>query len=393
MRALHPERSPSSRLLLFLIAVCALLPSLAEAAALTWGQWHGYTGKALRDGVDLWAGGFLALQHRSDVLFDVPAYRHFLAAHFGTLPPHIWSYPPNYLLLAGAFGWLPPWPAVLAFDAASIVLFVLVPRLAGSGKWLIVAVILSPASLANLLAGQNGMLLAALIGGGLLLAPRRPRLGGVLVGLGTIKPQLGIPLPLHLLRRSPLAFAYAVLGAIALAGLAAFVFGLTVWVDFWRITRPAMQQVLATGQPKVFAGGLISVFAAARPLGIPAALAVQTVVSLGAVALAARTKKPAAVLILAALASPYLHAYDLVGVALAIALLLEERLAQGFFPGEPALFFVAWTGPGLLVWFPRLAPLAPLVLGLLLIFAGWHEIVRASPAPEMQPVPGSGRSA
>ncbi|MGH7120417.1 MAG: glycosyltransferase family 87 protein [Acetobacteraceae bacterium] len=379
MRALHQEWSPPSRLALFLIAACSLSPSLAEGAALIWGQWHGYTGKALRDGVDFWAGGFLAVHHRLGVLFDVAAYRHFLAAHFGQLPPHIWSYPPNYLLIARAFGWLAPWPAVLAFDAAGIVLLILVLRLARSGKWLALAVILSPASLANLLAGQNGIWLAALIGGGLLLIPTRPRLAGILVGLATIKPQLGIPLPLHLLRRSPLAFAYAMLGAVALAGLSASVFGLTAWVDFWRITRPLMQQVLVSGQPKVFAGGLISVFALARPLGIPAALAVQTVVSLGAVAVAARMKKPAAVLILAAIASPYLHGYDLVGVALAIALQVEKGLARGFFPGEPALFFVAWTGPGLLVWFPGLAPLAPVVLGLLLVSAAWHEAPHATP--------------
>ncbi len=393
MRALHPGWLPNDRLMLVPIAAVSLLPAMAEAVAVMWGQWHGYTGKALRDGVDFWAGGFLALHHRLGVVFDPRAYRHFLAGHFGALPFHIWSYPPNDLLLASLFGWLPPWPTVLAFDAASLLFLAFVLRLSGRGWWLVAAVVLSPASLANLLAGQNGILLAALIGGGLLLVPMRPRLGGTLIGLATIKPQLGIPLPLHLLRRSPVAFACAALGAVALAGLSASVFGPGPWIAFWRITRPAMERVLATGQPNVFAGGLISVFAAVRPFGVTEALVVQALVSLCAVALAARTKEPAAVLILAAIASPYLHGYDLAGVALAVALLVRDRLSSGFHAGEPVLFFVAWAGPGMLVWFPRLAPLGPAALALLAVSATWPEIAGAGPGISRRAVAGPGGSA
>jgi hypothetical protein len=130
--------------------------------------------------------------------------------------------------------------------------------------------------------------MTALIGGGLLLLETRPRLGGALIGLATIKPQLGLVLPLHLLR-APAALAFAVLSATAL-GLAAL--------------------------------------------------------------LAARVRKPSAILILCALASPYLHDYDLLGVALAVALLAQERLARGFAPGEALLFFLAWAGPGALPWRP-----------------------------------------
>ena len=55
---------------------------------------------------------------------------------------------------------------------------------------------------------------------------------------------------------------------------------------------------------------------------------------------AARQKSRRATLILGALASPYLHDYDLLGVALAVALLVQDRLrASGFAPGETVLFF------------------------------------------------------
>ena len=166
----------------------------------------GLTGKALRDGLDFWGGGFLALHGHLATLFDVRAYQAFFAGLYGKLPYHLWSYPPNYLLIALPFGWLPPWPAVLSFDLLSLLLLAVLLRVAGKSGWFIAAVLASPASLENMLEHQNAALLTALIGGGLLLLPRRPRLGGVLIGLATIKPQLGLALPLFLLRRAPAAF-------------------------------------------------------------------------------------------------------------------------------------------------------------------------------------------
>ena len=364
-----PARQPVRAGLIWAVTLLAALPSLIEGAVLIWGARQGFTGKALRDGLDFWAGGFLLLHRRAATLFDPTAYEHFIAAALGPhLPVHLWSYPPNYLLLAGCFGWLPPWPAVLAFDALSLLLLVLLLRLAGQPRLLVLAVAFSPAALENWLEGQNAALMTALIGGGLLLLETRPRLGGALIGLATIKPQLGLVLPLHLLR-APAALAFAVLSAAALGLTAVLIAGPAAWAGFWHVTRPAMSNVLLTGQPAAFAGGLVSVFATARPLGLQAALAIQAAISAAAILLAARVRKPAAILILGALASPYLHDYDLLGVALAVALLAQERLTHGFAPGEALLFFLAWAGPGALPWAPRFAHLTPLILLLLLASA------------------------
>ena len=351
-----------------LAALCAL-PCFAEADALFWGARHGQLGRALRDGLDFWAGAALASRGRLALLFDPAGYNHFLAAIYGPLPFHLWSYPPTYLLLTHGFAGFTPFHATLVFEAASLCLLAMVLRLAGQGWWLIAAVATCPAALESLLAGQNAALLTALIGGGVLLLPRRPILAGILIGLASIKPQLGLVLPLYLLRRAPLAFLCATLAALALAAASLVAFGPEVWFGFWRFTRPAMSAVLLTGQPRDFAAELISVFALARPLGIPAALLAQALASTVAVALAARVKNPAAVLTLAALACPYLHNYDLLGATLAVALLTRDRLARGFMPGEAALFLLVWITPGLLPWLPRLAPLVPLFLVLLLASA------------------------
>jgi hypothetical protein len=133
-----------------------------------------------------------------------------------------------------------------------------------------------------------------------------------------------------------------------------------------------MSNVLLTGEPKNFSRGLISVFALARPLGVPTAFVVQGLVTLAAISAALRTRSVPVLLILSALASPYLHAYDLLGVALAVALLVEDRLEHGFAPGEPILFSLLWFAPGLVPWVLPYAHLVPLLLVPLLASA-WRR--------------------
>lgn len=388
--------SPSQtkrRLLLALLALLCILPSAAEGYAVLWGERHGFVGKALRDGLDFWAGGNLAAHGRATVLFDPAGYNRFLQNLYGHLPFHLWSYPPNDLLLATAFGRLAPWHAVLAFDALSLLLLIATLRLARQPWLLIAAVTLSPAACENFLEGQNAALLTALIGGGLLLLPRRPRLAGALIGFASVKPQLGLVLPLHLLRRAPVAFVTATISALALAAASVLWLGPGVWVGFWRVTRPAMSAVLLTGHPADFANGLISVFAAARPFGSAAACIAQGAVSLAAVAAATRTHRPAALLILSALACPYLHDYDLLGTTLAVALIIQDRLASRFRPGEPLLLFLAWFGPGLLPWAPRYAHAVPFILGLLLASALARATLAECDSKPDEQASSAGRSA
>jgi alpha-1,2-mannosyltransferase len=380
-------------LLTALVALCTV-PSCLEAGAIIWGEAHGLTGKALRDGLDFWGGGFLALHGHLATLFDVRAYQGFFAGLYGKLPYHLWSYPPTYLLVALPFGWLPPWPAVLSFDLLSLLLLAVLLRLAGKGGWFTAAVLASPACLENLMEHQNAALLTALIGGGLLLLPRRPRLGGALIGLATIKPQLGLALPLFLFRRAPVAFMMAVASALVLAALSWLILGSAAWSGFWHFTRPAMSAVLLTGQPPAFAGGLISVFASFRFFSVSVALLVQGAASAVAILLAVRARSPIAVLLLTALACPYLHDYDLLGVTLAVALLVEQRLATGFAPFEAPLCFLAWFGPGLLPWVPQFAHVTPFLLIALLASAmrrGGLGPCDSSLAPPASPALSAGR--
>ena len=378
------------RVKLSLLVLFCTLPSLFEGYAILWGQRHGLVGKALRDGLDFWAGGFLLLHNQLPVLFDHTAYQAFLQGQFigYKLPYHLWSYPPTYGLIAAAFAWLSPWHAVLAFDAVSLALLAAMLRFAGKSWWFVASMLLAPAALESAMEHQNAALMTALLGGGLLLLGNRPRVSGVLIGLATIKPQLGLVLPLYLLRRAPIAFMYAALAAAVLAATSLWAFGPAAWAGFINFTSPVMSSVLLTGQPPEFAGGLISVFAMAKPfVGVHGALLAQGAVSLAAVLAGLKTRSVPALLILSALASPYLHDYDLLGAALATALLVEERLQTGFAPGEPVLYFLAWFGPGLLPWAAQYAHLAPVVL-LLLLASAWRRGAVA-PCDSLPAQPGS----
>ena len=100
------------------------------------------------------------------------------------------------------------------------------------------------------------------------------------------------------------------------------------------------------------------------------------------------------VLILGALASPYLHDYDLLGVTLAVALMLRERLDGGFAPGEQAVLFAAWFIPGAMPWVPVLAHFIPVLLVLLLAMSRRRGRIRpcdSSQVPPGLPVLSAGR--
>lgn len=141
---------------------------------------------------NLWMGGRLALEGRVDTLFDAEAYRAALRQIFSSdLPDQEWSYPPSMLLFGAPIAVLPILPAYLIWTFGTIFAIWLAIRPFKLPVSLQMAIILSPAVMMNALFGQNGALTAALLIGGLAVAPKRPILAGILFGLLTVKPHLG----------------------------------------------------------------------------------------------------------------------------------------------------------------------------------------------------------
>lgn len=145
-----------------------------------------------------------------------------------------WMYPPPTIFFVLPLAGLSYHLALLAMLATTAALY-----LAATGAWLrqgglgLLLGLAAPPTFYNLMFGQTSFLPAGLLGLGLFLLRRRPWLAGILIGLASVKPHLGVLLPLALLAgghwKSFCAAAATVLGLIAASLLA---FGSEPWFAF-----------------------------------------------------------------------------------------------------------------------------------------------------------------
>ncbi len=139
-------------------------------------------------------------------------------------------YPPTYLIAVWPLAALPFGAAQLAWDSATLALFLFAVACRRESPPRLAFAALAPAVTVCLMYGQNGLLLGALLGGGMRLLPGRPVLAGLLLGLAAIKPQLGILVPFALIAAGQWRACAAAAGsAVLLAMAAAWAFGPDIW--------------------------------------------------------------------------------------------------------------------------------------------------------------------
>ena len=279
------------------------------------------------DTINFWAGARLALDGRLTEIYDFDRFHAFQTAVLGA-PIHLYhySYPPAALLLTWPLGLLPYLAAWAVWMLVGWALFLLVLRRAWPpGKLRNVDSTLfalaAPALIMNGWTGQTGTWFAALIGGALMLLPRRPVLAGALLGLLVVKPQLAMLVPVALFAGRRWAALLACAGtaaALLLASLA--LFGLDFWQAYLQRTNALRGWILedGTGVWHLFT----SVFVSVRhlPSSVGAAYAAQAATAFLAGALVwIAWRRPApeparyAMLVLCTLlATPYVQVYDLV---------------------------------------------------------------------------------
>jgi hypothetical protein len=310
-----------------------------------------------RDFINVWSGPQVAFGDNVSALFDLRGYHEAIGRLFGTpLPFHNWGYPlftlPAFWPLAQLpyFWALTLWTAGLFAVFAAIVLAEINPARRAQALLLLV---LTPACLINTIGGQNGFLSAALFLGGVLNIDRRPILSGVLIGLLTFKPHLGVVLPFALVALGAWrVIASAAVTALALFGIATAMFGLDAWRDYFAAVGPYQTELLRQFEG-FYTTMMVSVLASARQLGLPypVALGLQVIVSTGAIALACwavrRIADPCArAFLLAAatlLATPYAFNYDMTALGAALVWIMIGRLPYRAEAGP--IYILAWLAP------------------------------------------------
>ncbi|MEM7222070.1 MAG: glycosyltransferase family 87 protein [Pseudomonadota bacterium] len=292
---------------------------------------------------------------------------------------HPFNYPPTYLLIIWPFGGLTYPVALIVWQLVTLALFVLALRTAGLRPFEILAAVVAPVTILNFSGGQNGCLTSALLIGGLALLSRRQAVAGGLFGLLTVKPHLGLLVPLVCLaERRWLAIASAATVTGLLIAVTVVLFGAGIWqayLDFL-VGFQAQVQDQAAG---AFLDYSATVLMAGQILGVPKALAagLQIAVSLG-VALAVwwAWRRPtdgdlrlALLLIGVSLATPFGFLYDLPFMAVAIVLVARLALRDGFMPYEILCLATVWMMP----FFGNLAAARGIPLAALahLIFFGF----------------------
>jgi hypothetical protein len=355
------SQAPAGRRLILLLALAAAPPFIFILQRLQLGVMGGQWA-ALADGLNFWTGAHLALTHRLNILFDPAAYgAYFNAQYGGSL--HSWAYPPSYLLLALPFGLLPPVAGVLLYDALGMLALYVALRACRLPAGLTAAILLCPATLANLADNQNGALLAACMVAGLFLAETRPWLGGFLIGLLTVKPQLGLLIPVYWLAAGNWrAIAAAGVTALCLVALSTAAFGWSCWVAFVLKIMPFMDYVMNQLTAKLYGprAMILSPYSLAQQLHLAAGaaralqagitvVAIVCAVALGRLRSLQGQTRLACLILLTSLATPYIWYYDMIPASLAAVWLMLPglQLSNRYGAGERLAFAGLWITPGI----------------------------------------------
>lgn len=222
-----------------------------------------------KDFANYWIAGKLVVTGGSADLFGLQTtyFKHMTDAFGAGYPWHAWSYPPHYLLLVWWTGYFGYATALWLFIAVTLVPFLYAVRRFTGRMDLNVILMMLPFIAVNFFAVQNGFISAALALGALGWRSSQPVLAGILLGLLTIKPQLGFLFPLLLLaERRWTMLASSVATIIVLIAVSAMLFGIDAWKSYFEHVIPYQAGVMKQGAG-FFLSMLTSFYGALRNLG------------------------------------------------------------------------------------------------------------------------------
>jgi arabinofuranan 3-O-arabinosyltransferase len=288
-----------------------------------------------QDFLSFWSAGHLALTGHASTAYDWPAMHLLQQQLMGRAPDGYlgWAYPPLFFCVAIPLALIPYAASFVIWICAGLALYAVAIACVARARGAALLACAVPAALGCVMPGQNGFLSAALIAGVLLQLETRPLIAGLLLGLLTYKPHLGLLFPIAL-----------IFGGYWRAFFSAAVTTITILFLSWLLAADSLAAFVAhlgNMSDNFLTGGTAgffrqqSLYGLLRMSGVGdhAAFVAQGAL-LAAMAIFVawlwRGERPlalkcAGLCVAALLATPYLYFYDLPILSVAIAFLWRER--------------------------------------------------------------------
>jgi len=324
------ETTPAARAGTYIVAVCLTLNAgLALFALIA----HPHINS---DFLAFWSFPRFAAANQAAGIYDATKLQSFqqtLYPGFHSFYPYL--YPPTLLMVTWWLNFFSFRVGEIIWTVAGLAAFLAGARTFFPARWApIFAMLASPAALITGATGETAFFTTALLLGGFGLLRRRKILAGILFGLLTLKPQLGILVPFALVAMGEWrAIAAAALTAAGLIAGSCLAFPPGLWL-VWAHTLPAYQSAYFAAVNTLNLNIIVTPAANLVVLGAAPGIAwvVQTVISL-AIAAATfasfwfgknRRLAIAALFTGIFLAVPHAYAYDTIVLTAALALMFGQ---------------------------------------------------------------------
>lgn len=391
------ESQRSGEFLLFFSVLC-LLTAISAGYYIAYVSWALLPENGAKLGTDfnvIWNAVAALARDDFAAVYDTHIIDDYLET--GIIPQFIgpFPYPPTMLFFLEPLTGLSRHAAYAVWNGAGfagLLLVLLSPRAreVASGiahtpahyAFAVLAVMGSALSVAVLITGQTGFLTGALLLAGLLYRRTSPLLAGIAFGLLTVKPQLGLLVPVLLIAQGNWrTFFAAAATALVLAALSVLVYGAEAWQAYFHMTErfaklfsdtpPTVYQISASLYLGLKMLGLASGYAMAAQL-VAIAACVAFVWKLGRDKTIPEPVCIALFILANYVASPYAMSYDLMALAFALMLLVLRALHAGFMQGERVVLGVALFTP---LFVPAFQPHGiPVMAGMLVLLLGYYGV-------------------
>ncbi|WP_135384195.1 glycosyltransferase family 87 protein [Vibrio tasmaniensis] len=312
-----------------------------------------------RDFLHSWTAAKLAMSGDFSEIYNVNAFlNHAPIAVKESGVAFNFAYSPQMLVVLAPFSYFDYVSAYIIWCLLCVLVF-LPTVLIGSKSRLDVVVfiaLLAPTTIINITSGQNGLLVAALFVGGCRFLPKFPVLSGVMFGLLTIKPHLGLLIPIALVAGGHWkAILSASLTTIIFVGFSVVLFGISAWESWWRegsleyakhfIEEGEGMGILMQVSPFIAIKESFGSVAAAWYIHVGTML-----MAVGVVVYAFRTTvdyyiKMFILITATYLVSPYLHNYDMAALTASVLLLLTKYDITTMTQIDVSVIIAVWLIP------------------------------------------------